>query len=277
MWLHGKAVVGILAAISVLTSFQMFRSPAQATGGLKRSLAVLGSSESTPKEIAQAVGDYRRALAEALPKLVRNSQAAAIGAGLMKSSYYTAQMFSDITTVRSSREIAPGLHRAGVGLPAIGEIVPGGANSPPSGYRIPLTVLALPQESSPDSFEVRFADPTRVDAVRTGERNHPVAMDLEAALDATKATGPRFLEGLRYLLRFDRKKSRLTFLQPYDSAKIPVVLIHGLISTPRMWASLVKELLAVPEIRERYQFWFFYYPTGQPIPLSALQPSGGTG
>jgi pimeloyl-ACP methyl ester carboxylesterase len=38
-----------------------------------------------------------------------------------------------------------------------------------------------------------------------------------------------------------------------------------------MWASAVKELLAVPEIRERYQFWFFYYPTGQPIPLSALQ------
>src|SRR5262245_876533 len=67
------------------------------------------------------------------------------------------------------------------------------------------------------------------------------------------------------------KRSRLTFLQPYDPEKIPIVLIHGLISTPRMWAPVVKGLMAVPEIRERYQFWFFYYPTGQPIPLSALQ------
>jgi pimeloyl-ACP methyl ester carboxylesterase len=83
--------------------------------------------------------------------------------------------------------------------------------------------------------------------------------------------GPRFLEGLGYLLRSDRKKSRLTFLQPYDPEKIPVVLIHGLISTPRMWAPVVKGLLAVREIRKRYQLWFFYYPTGQPIPLSALQ------
>jgi pimeloyl-ACP methyl ester carboxylesterase len=95
-------------------------------------------------------------------------------------------------------------------------------------------------------------------------------MDLEAALDATKATGPRFLQGIGYLLRFERKKSRLTFLQPYDPGKIPLVLIHGLISTPRMWASVVKELLGVPNIRERYQFWFFYYPTGQPIPLSGV-------
>ena len=38
-----------------------------------------------------------------------------------------------------------------------------------------------------------------------------------------------------------------------------------------MWAPVVKGLMAVPEIRERYQLWFFDYPTGQPIPLSALQ------
>jgi hypothetical protein len=83
-------------------------------------------------------------------------------------------------------------------------------------------------------------------------------MDLEAALDASHATGPRFLDGLGYLLRSDRKRSRLTFLQPYDPEKIPIVLIHGLISTPRMWAPVVKGLMAVPEIRERYQFWFSF-------------------
>jgi hypothetical protein len=50
-------------------------------------------------------------------------------------------------------------------------------------------------------------------------------MDLEAALDASHATGPRFLDALGYLLRSDRKRSRLTFLQPYDPERIPIVLI----------------------------------------------------
>ena len=158
-----------------------------------------------------------------------------------------------------------------MGLPAIGTIVPGGDNSPSSGYRLPLTLLAFPKGSSPTSFEVRLADPSRIETMRVGDRSFPIAMDLEATLDATHATGPRFLDGLGYLLRPARKKSRLTFLQPYDPERIPVVLIHGLISTPRMWAPVVKGLLAAPEIRERYQFWFFYYPTGHPIPLSALQ------
>ena len=51
----------------------------------------------------------------------------------------------------------------------------------------------------------------RVETVRIAERDYPVAMDLEAALDPTKATGPRFLEGLGFLLRSDRKKSGLVF------------------------------------------------------------------
>jgi hypothetical protein len=50
-------------------------------------------------------------------------------------------------------------------------------------------------------------------------------MNLETALNATRATGPRFLDGLGFLLRPDRKRSRLIFLQPYDSEKTPVVLI----------------------------------------------------
>jgi pimeloyl-ACP methyl ester carboxylesterase len=150
-------------------------------------------------------------------------------------------------------------------------IMPGGANSPSAGYQIPLTLVALPKKSAPDSFEVRLADPERIESVRIAKRDFPVAMDLEAALDATRATGPRLLDGIGCLLRPDRKNARLTFLQPYDPAKIPVVLIHGWISTPRMWAPVVKGLLADPEIRQRYQFWFFYYPTGHPVPLSALQ------
>jgi pimeloyl-ACP methyl ester carboxylesterase len=62
----------------------------------------------------------------------------------------------------------------------------------------------------------------------------------------------------------------LIFTQPYDDKRIPVILVHGLLSTPMMWGEVVKELQKDPIIREHYQFWTFLYPTGQPIPVSAL-------
>ena len=53
--------------------------------------------------------------------------------------------------------------------------------------------------------------------------------------------------------------------------KFRAVLIHGLASYAPDVAPLIKTFLADASIRQRYQFWFLYYPTGQPVPLSALQ------
>jgi pimeloyl-ACP methyl ester carboxylesterase len=98
-------------------------------------------------------------------------------------------------------------------------------------------------------------------------------MDLETPLDATRATGARFGAGLVNLVRPGHfsGRPRVVFLELFDPDKRPLVLVHGLLSTPRMWAPLVKALLADAQIRNQYQLWFFYYPTGQPVPLSALQ------
>ncbi|MEN8184269.1 MAG: hypothetical protein ABFS46_17220 [Myxococcota bacterium] len=61
----------------------------------------------------------------------------------------------------------------------------------------------------------------------------------------------------------------LFMLQPYHRGRIPVVLVHGTASSPARWAELLNELQSYPEIRRRYQLWFFMYPTGPPILLSA--------
>ncbi len=42
-------------------------------------------------------------------------------------------------------------------------------------------------------------------------------------------------------------------------------------ATPTSWNPLALQLLADTCLRDRYQLWFFYYPTAQPIALSALQ------
>jgi len=67
------------------------------------------------------------------------------------------------------------------------------------------------------------------------------------------------------------EKTGLYFLQPYDPDRIPIVFVHGLMSTPFTWVQTINGLQADPEIRKHYQFWVFGYPTGNPILYSALR------
>lgn len=63
----------------------------------------------------------------------------------------------------------------------------------------------------------------------------------------------------------------LYMVQPYERGKIPVLLVHGLWSSPMTWMQLFNDLRSCPEIRQRYQFWFYLYPTAQPFWISAAQ------
>lgn len=55
----------------------------------------------------------------------------------------------------------------------------------------------------------------------------------------------------------------LYFLEPYQPGKIPVVFIHGLMSSPRTWIDMANELRTDPEFNARYQIWAFDYATGK--------------
>lgn len=61
----------------------------------------------------------------------------------------------------------------------------------------------------------------------------------------------------------------LRMLAPYDPARIPVVFVHGTVSSPARWAEMINHLRSDREILTRYQFWIFQYNTGNPIPFSA--------
>jgi pimeloyl-ACP methyl ester carboxylesterase len=63
--------------------------------------------------------------------------------------------------------------------------------------------------------------------------------------------------------------AQLYFLDPYQPGRIPVVLIHGLFSTPEGWNDLIQYLRAEPSFCERFQIWAFGYPTGQGFLQSA--------
>jgi pimeloyl-ACP methyl ester carboxylesterase len=68
-----------------------------------------------------------------------------------------------------------------------------------------------------------------------------------------------------------RARARLIRLQPFDPKRTPVIFVHGLASGPLYWTPMINNLVEDPEIRRRYQFWVFWYPTGYPFPYSAVQ------
>jgi pimeloyl-ACP methyl ester carboxylesterase len=81
------------------------------------------------------------------------------------------------------------------------------------------------------------------------------------------------LDGIQYqaFLRADNIHDRagIYLFEPYQPGKIPVVLVHGLLSSPVVWTNLFNELLADPELCRHYQFWFYFYPTAEPYLLTA--------
>jgi len=70
-------------------------------------------------------------------------------------------------------------------------------------------------------------------------------------------------------LRSEEQRVGLFMLEPYAPGKIPVVFVHGTASSPMRWAEMFNGLNGYKDLRERFQFWFFRYTTGNPIVYSA--------
>ncbi len=94
-----------------------------------------------------------------------------------------------------------------------------------------------------------------------------LAADFSAPLAVEISRGRNRALDLNALLFTKRNMSNMGLfqLEPYDPNKIPVVFVHGLLSRPEAWTQVANGLLADPVVRERYQMWFYIYPTGLPV------------
>ncbi|GAA5121243.1 alpha/beta fold hydrolase [Luteolibacter yonseiensis] len=122
-----------------------------------------------------------------------------------------------------------------------------------------------------DRADLVLHESLREDEVTLKGRTFPLAADystpLALLLDHQKVEKlglVRLLDPERYA-----DTARLTRLQLYDPERVPVLLVHGLDSTPATWTPMLNELRADPVIRKRCQFWVFSYPSGYPYPYSA--------
>jgi hypothetical protein len=103
----------------------------------------------------------------------------------------------------------------------------------------------------------------------------PLENEPTAAMALTFTGLPVFeIETFGFLGRLSgllQERPPLVSATPYKPGLIPVVFVHGTASSIVRWGEMYNRLLADPEIRSRYQFWFFQYESGNPIALSALR------
>lgn len=157
----------------------------------------------------------------------------------------------------------------GVGLPLVGwrqttpVATPRKAFLLPNGMPSNLTAILAFDGDIP---EWRFIKRWNEDEKSVGKTRHAVAADWTAPnaffwrmceLDDLRIQNvllpERFME-----------ETGLYFLTPYDPDKIPVVLVHGLMSSPDAFKFIINDLAPEPWFRENYQVWLFNYPTGNP-------------
>ncbi len=120
-----------------------------------------------------------------------------------------------------------------------------------------------------------FYDPLQVNQIQLASNWVPLETDLTTPL-AFFLDSPEFRQrnlATEGLLNPNDTQSRrgLYMIEPYDPKRIPVVMVHGLWSSPLTWMDMFNDLRSYPEIRKRYQFWFYLYPSGQPFWISATQ------
>ncbi len=137
---------------------------------------------------------------------------------------------------------------------------------PVSRLRDPATPIGEPRECTLD-----LVDPILVPRVGAPPSELPVESDFTTPL--------AYMWSRSDLKRYRWKglihpgaalgRANLMLLRPYEPNKIPVVMVHGLISTPLAWIPMINELLRDPIIQQRYQFMLYMYPTGVPIPIAA--------
>jgi hypothetical protein len=138
--------------------------------------------------------------------------------------------------------------------------------------RIPQARRALAQgEALAGTLELHLA--WDAESVSIAGEQVPLENEPTAALALTFTGVPIMeLELLGFLGRLTgRQPPPLVSATPYRPGLIPVVFVHGTESSVIRWAEMYNRLLADPEIRRRYQFWFFQYESGKPIALSALR------
>jgi pimeloyl-ACP methyl ester carboxylesterase len=193
------------------------------------------------------------------------------------AGYYDKLLLSDQIQISGfrNRVKADGL---GVALVGIHEITPDNESEvalfPACGVASALScVIDFAPGANGAAAQIHFIDSKQEDTQRIGGSAVPLAADFTAPLAFSFGGQNDLLVGIRNLLNVGvgTADAGIYFSEPFDPKRIPVLLIHGLSSSPIVWRNVANEAMRDPLIRKNFQFLYAYYSTGAPITFSAAQ------
>ena len=138
------------------------------------------------------------------------------------------------------------------------------------GMSLPVNAT-LDFSSGSNEVELAFHDLMITDSIRVEGRQLTLSADRSAPLAVFYDYAPNKNIGMGGLMHPDTYENKMGLFQiePFQGDQIPVIFVHGLMSSPRTWFAALNQLSSDPLLRKRYQFLVFSYPTGYPIPYGS--------
>jgi pimeloyl-ACP methyl ester carboxylesterase len=121
-----------------------------------------------------------------------------------------------------------------------------------------------------NSIHLVLTDPVVHPSIAIGNHTYPLSIDTSALYAQLIDESPLHRLGVEGLVggREIGRREGLYLLQDYDPGKTPIIMIHGLGSSPLIWARLTNRILASADLRARYQVWHVVYQTNTPVLLN---------
>ncbi len=153
---------------------------------------------------------------------------------------------------------------------------PADRHYPQEGRVYPVTALTQVERPADAQgrggrVKVRLLDPRRVEGVHLDGVPRLLAADFSVPYALQMTRNRLEKEKLANLLRPVKMEGKrgVFYMEPLDKDKIPVLMVHGLISSSLTWREMTNDLWADREFRARYQIWHYAYPSGMPYFYSA--------
>lgn len=136
---------------------------------------------------------------------------------------------------------------------------------PPEAITRPLTAVAEAGQMRHgiQNVRIQLLCSLQNETVLFQGNRQPLAADFSVPWAATLSRSGKLRQSgiLDMLRRAPKRQPQLYLMEAYDPKKEPLIMIHGLLSTPLAWATISNDLWAAPAVRKRYQIWHFLYNT----------------
>ena len=137
---------------------------------------------------------------------------------------------------------------------------------------LPATMFIRFEKSAEGEISARpeFYNTFKTETVKVNKEELNLELDYSTPI-AYQASKSSLIDGIKYMVWPDsiKERSGMYALTDYDPNKVPIVFVHGLMSSPATWIQTINALFNIPEIRKKYQVFVFAYATGNPILYSA--------